>query len=98
MTQIAIPEELAAELETVARQEDRPFQAIVDEALGSYLVERHLDLLHKQGDILPATQIPRDEVVSLLQRRMEQSRNGDVITSEEVEVWFTDLFKELEAR
>jgi hypothetical protein len=98
MNEVAIPERLAAELQTVALQENRPLQAIVDEALGSYLAERHLDLLHGQTGALPVTQMPREEVASLLQRRMQQSTSGDVITSEEVDVWFSDLFKELEAR
>lgn len=98
MNQVAIAESLVAELQTVALQEDRSLQAIVDEALGSYLLERHLDALHKQTDVPPATQMPREEVASLLQRRMQQSASGDVVTSEEVDVWFSDLFKELETR
>jgi len=98
MTQIAIRESLATELQSVALQEDRSVQAIVDEALGSYLVERHLDILHKQAEVLPKTQMPRQEVVPLLQSRLEQAQRGEVISSDEVDVWFSDLFKELEAR
>ena len=98
MAQLEIPEKYTAQLQALAQQDDRSVQAVVDEALGSYIVERHLDVLHKQTSTLPVTQMPREEVAALLQRRTEQSKSGDVITSEEVDVWFSDLFKELEAR
>ena len=98
MAQLEIPEKYTAQLQALAQQDDRSVQAVVDEAQGSYIVERHLDVLHKQTSTLPVTQMPREEVAALLQRRTEQSKSGDVITSEEVDVWFSDLFKELEAR
>jgi predicted transcriptional regulator len=98
VAQLEIPEKYTAQLQALAQQDDRSVQAVVDEALGSYIVERHLDVLHKQTSTLPVTQMPREEVAALLQRRTEQSKSGDVITSEEVDVWFSDLFKELEAR
>ncbi len=98
MAPLEIPEKYTEQLQALAQQDDRSVQAVVDEALSSYLFERQLDSLHRQTTTLPVTQMPREEVAALLQRRVEQSRRGDVITSEQVDVWFSDLFKELEAR
>jgi predicted transcriptional regulator len=86
MARIAITENLAAELETFALQDKRSLEAVVDEALNSYITERHSEL-----PLTPAQ-------IEHLQHGMASADRGEFVSQEEVEAFFDDWEKEASAR
>jgi predicted transcriptional regulator len=86
MAQIDVPERSLEELKDLASQDNRPVQAIVDEAIASYLSFRHTE---------PARTPDRLEQ---MRTSIAQGDRGDVISQEEVEAFLDDWEKEAAAR
>ncbi len=86
MAQIDVPERSLEELKDLACQDNRPVQAIVDEAIASYLSFRHTE---------PAL---TPDQLEQMRTSIAQGDRGDVISQEEVEAFFDDWEKEAAAR
>ena len=86
MAQIVVPEKFAAELKALAQQDDRPIEAVVDEAISSYIIERSVNMPLTPGQ------------VEHIRRGLESAERGELVSQEEVEAFFDDWEREAASR
>ncbi len=87
MLQLNLPEHIEAELESAADLSGRTKEELAAELLASHFEDQSLPL-----SALTEVQLDR------FKESLEQIKRGEVVTEEEVDAFFEDWFKEIEAR
>jgi hypothetical protein len=87
MVSIEITDELAAVLDAAARRAGLSKEELAEDILST----------HIEDVALPPSAFTEQQL-SRLKESVEQVKRGDVVTSEQVDAFFEDWFKELNAR